>query len=182
MENLKVLIIHDDLSPMDPVIITLKEIYGEDNVIYLVALPSSSTEFKKADLSTIASIANASFKNLGLETRVVVYESNDPFDPAHIDPNDSYALLGSSDEITEAVAGASFTKEIQDAAGILASKNGPEESGTTNNKFEQGINRSKIKAGLEFIVQSSDNLFYIIKIISFNKEEKEMKLKYQKIK
>jgi hypothetical protein len=48
-------------------------------------------------------------------------------------------------------------------------------------KFKEGIDRSKIKSGLEFIVHSSNNSFYIIKIISFNKEEKEMKLKYQKI-
>ena len=50
------------------------------------------------------------------------------------------------------------------------------------NKFKDGIARSKIKSRLEFIVHSSNNSFYIIKIISFNKEEKEMKLKYQKIK
>lgn len=33
MENLKVLIIHDDLSELDPIVITLKEIYGTNNVI-----------------------------------------------------------------------------------------------------------------------------------------------------
>ena len=33
MENLKVLVIHDTLSPIDPIMITLQEIYGKDNVI-----------------------------------------------------------------------------------------------------------------------------------------------------
>lgn len=33
MDNLKVLVVHDDLSPVDPIIITLEEIYGKDNVI-----------------------------------------------------------------------------------------------------------------------------------------------------
>ncbi|MDB4291768.1 hypothetical protein N9954_00055 [Maribacter sp.] len=51
MENLKVLIIHDDLSPMDPVIITLKEIYGEDNVI-LEPVSEKGIEFIEKNLTT----------------------------------------------------------------------------------------------------------------------------------
>jgi hypothetical protein len=49
--------------------------------------------------------------------------------------------------------------------------------------FKKGIGRSEIKPELKFIVHSSDKSFYSIKIISLNKEEKEMKLKlkYQKI-
>ena len=112
---------------------------GEDNVIYLVALPSSKSQFSVEDMKSIAAIANANYQNLGLETRVVVFESNDPFDPAHLDPNDSYVLLGSSNEITSTVSGQGFTKEIQDAAKILATTSGPEESATSRDKFEQGI-------------------------------------------
>lgn len=112
---------------------------GEDNVIYLVALPSSKSHFSVEDMKSIAAIANANYQNLGLETRVVVFESNDPFDPAHIDPNDSYVLLGSSSEITSTVSGKGFTSEIQDAAKTLISSSVAEESATTNNKFEQGI-------------------------------------------
>lgn len=113
---------------------------GEDNVIYLVALPSSSPEFSVQDVKSIAAQANANFRNLGLQTRVVVFESNDPFDPAHIDPNDSYALLGSSTEIISSVAGESFTDNIREKAGDLAfNSKHTELSATNRNKFEQGI-------------------------------------------
>jgi hypothetical protein len=113
---------------------------GEDNVIYLVALPSSSTEFSVQDVKTVAAMANANYRNLGLETRVVIFESHDPFDPAHLDPNDSYAVLGSSSAITDFVSGKSFSSEIQDKARTLASRAAdPEQSGTSPNSFEQGI-------------------------------------------
>ena len=45
MESLKVLIIHDDLSPLDPIVITLEEIYGKDNVI-LEAISEKGLEYK----------------------------------------------------------------------------------------------------------------------------------------
>ncbi|MBL4575405.1 MAG: hypothetical protein JKY51_04800 [Opitutaceae bacterium] len=112
---------------------------GEDNVIYLVALPSSKTQFTKQDLKSVAAQANANYRNLGLETRVVIFESSQPFDPAHLDPNDSYVILGSSAGITSTVAGQGFSSEIQQTARTLAGGSDPEQSGTTFNKFEQGI-------------------------------------------
>tara|TARA_R110000782_G_scaffold237188_1_gene323315 strand:+ start:26627 stop:28867 length:2241 start_codon:yes stop_codon:yes gene_type:complete len=117
---------------------------GEDNVIYLVALPSSKSDFTVQDAQAIADKANQSYKDLGLETRVVVYNSTEPFSPEHIDPTDSYVLLGSSAEITSTVKAESFSKKIQETAATLASK-GPENpersatDGTNGGSFQQGI-------------------------------------------
>ena len=71
---------------------------GEDNVIYLVGLPAGDG-VESPDLQTIANAANKIYKDLGLKTRVVVYSSNQPFDPANIDPNDSYAVIGDVEEV-----------------------------------------------------------------------------------
>lgn len=117
---------------------------GEDNVIYLVALPSSKSEFTVQDVQAIADKANQAYKNLGLETRVVVFTSTEPFSPEHIDPTDSYVLLGSAAEISSTVQAKNFTEEIQQTAETLASKGieNPERSatnGVNGGQFEQGI-------------------------------------------
>ncbi|MCL5244460.1 hypothetical protein M4I21_01480 [Cellulophaga sp. 20_2_10] len=49
------------------------------------------------------------------------------------------------------------------------------------NTFVDSVDRGKIKTGLQFIVHTSENLFYVIKISSFSKEDEEMTLEYQKI-
>ncbi|MFL1013332.1 hypothetical protein [Flavisericum labens] len=51
MENLKVLIIHDDLSPIDPIVITLKEIYGEENVV-LEPISEKGIEYIEQNLTS----------------------------------------------------------------------------------------------------------------------------------
>tara|TARA_R110002096_G_scaffold221459_2_gene410301 strand:- start:4836 stop:5453 length:618 start_codon:yes stop_codon:yes gene_type:complete len=51
MESLKVLIIHDDLSPLDPIVITLEEIYGKDNVI-LEAISEKGLEYIEKNLDS----------------------------------------------------------------------------------------------------------------------------------
>ena len=75
---------------------------GEDNTIYLVALPGNKGALDKIDVNKVAEEANNIYKGMGLNTRVVVYESNDPFDPAHLDPTDSYAVLGSVSDVKAA--------------------------------------------------------------------------------
>ncbi|SFW23652.1 hypothetical protein [Cellulophaga fucicola] len=47
--------------------------------------------------------------------------------------------------------------------------------------YVNSVDRGKIKADLKFIVHTSESLFYIIKIISFSKENQEITLEYQKI-
>jgi hypothetical protein len=44
MDNLKVLIIHDDLPPIDPIVISLEELYGKENII-LEPIPAKGLEF-----------------------------------------------------------------------------------------------------------------------------------------
>lgn len=94
---------------------------GEDNTIYLVALKSGKSHFSTQDIQSIADKANKIYEDMGLNTRVVVFESNDPFDPAHLDPSDSYALIGSVSELGEAVKGDSFSQKIKDAAANIGS-------------------------------------------------------------
>jgi RHS repeat-associated protein len=86
---------------------------GEDNVIYLVALPSAKSKVSITDPQSIADRANDIYESMGLNTRVVVFESDQPFDPAHIDPSDSYALLGSVSELKSTVKSSSFSNELR---------------------------------------------------------------------
>ena len=67
---------------------------GNDNVIYLVALPKSESKFTKEDVQAIADKANESFEAMGLKTTVIVRDA-EGFDANNLDATDSYALLGS---------------------------------------------------------------------------------------
>ena len=105
---------------------------GEDNVIYLVALPSSKTNFTKEDVQSIANEANKIYEDMGLNTRVVVFESNQPFDPAHIDPSDSYALLGSVAEVKSTVQGDNYSAKIKIQADYFTGGGGNPEQSAVN--------------------------------------------------
>jgi RHS repeat-associated protein len=134
------------------------DVEGENNVIYLVALSSVKSELSKTDLQGIADVANAHYRDLGLETRVVVFESSDPFDPSHLDLNDSYVLMGTVSEITDKVAENSFDDEIRQAKDRLIAddETNPERSATTKNKFEKGILIASDRLG-NFTAKSASN-------------------------
>ena len=74
---------------------------GRDNVIYLVAMDDARQQLKLADIEKIAQQANKMFDDMGLKTRVVVYKHDEPFDPKHIDKTDSYAFLGTKEELAD---------------------------------------------------------------------------------
>jgi hypothetical protein len=78
---------------------------GNDNVIYLVFLPSAGEKLSREDALKIAQEANKIFEMMGVSTRVKFFEGNgaEPFNPSYIDKNDSYALLGSYEEIKAVV-------------------------------------------------------------------------------
>jgi len=78
--------------------------YGEDNVIYIVALPSSSSSLSKEDYQNIVQEANNAFDRLGVKTKVVLFESSAPFDPRHLDETDSYVMIGSNKEIVQTIS------------------------------------------------------------------------------
>jgi len=80
---------------------------GNDNIIYLVALASAVKEgLSKADMLGIVEKANENYKKLGLNTRVQLFdeEVNGVFNENFIDKNDSYVLLGSTEEIAERIS------------------------------------------------------------------------------
>jgi RHS repeat-associated protein len=68
---------------------------GGENVVYIVLLNPSSTVIKKADAEYAAAITNARFQQLGLNTRVKVFEGQNSFDPRNLDKTDSYVMIGS---------------------------------------------------------------------------------------
>ncbi len=73
---------------------------GNDNVIYLVALPSSETKFSKQDLQDIACQATENLSNLGLNTIVVVWDGS-TISPSDIRSTDGVAFLGSVEDVKQ---------------------------------------------------------------------------------
>jgi RHS repeat-associated protein len=77
---------------------------GRDNVIYLIVLPSANAQLKSGDIESIAKNANENFKNMGLNTRVVVFSSKGPLPPAfdikNIDKTDAIAVIGGNRKST----------------------------------------------------------------------------------
>ncbi|MCT4582009.1 MAG: hypothetical protein N4A35_11360 [Flavobacteriales bacterium] len=72
---------------------------GRDNIIYLLVLPSANEKLTMADKQEIINESNNLYKKMGLNTRVVLFENAENFNPDFMDANDSYALLGNSSEI-----------------------------------------------------------------------------------
>ena len=77
---------------------------GNENVIYLVLLPNSSTSLSTSDVTNIINLANSNFQALGVKTRVVLateFCGSDisAFDPNKIDVTDGIAVLGNAKEV-----------------------------------------------------------------------------------
>jgi RHS repeat-associated protein len=76
---------------------------GMENIIYLVILPDAHSELSQTQKNEIIKKANEILNAaLGVNTKVVLYEGSDPFDPNNIDDTDSYMVLGKNEELIEA--------------------------------------------------------------------------------
>jgi len=77
---------------------------GRENIIYLVYLPSKDCKITKQDAQDMANKANENFKNLGLNTRVVLADEkvtgSKNFNPSKIDKTDAVAVIGNVSDVT----------------------------------------------------------------------------------
>lgn len=69
---------------------------GRDNVIYLVNLQGKD---QKVNANKLIAETNKRFKSLGLNTRMELAPDGRDFDPQYMDNTDSYAVLGSADDV-----------------------------------------------------------------------------------
>src|SRR5690554_1203583 len=69
---------------------------GRDNVIYLVNLQGKN---QKVNPERLIAETNKRFKSLGLNTRMELAPDGKDFNPAYMDNTDSYAVLGSADDV-----------------------------------------------------------------------------------
>lgn len=69
---------------------------GRDNVIYLVNLQGKN---QKVNPEKLIAETNKRFKSLGLNTRMELAPDGRDFDPQYMDNTDSYAVLGSADDV-----------------------------------------------------------------------------------
>lgn len=111
---------------------------GKENVIYLVVLPSANAALGESKISAndIAIQANQNFKNMGLNTRVVVFDGGaGNFDITKIDAHDAVAVLGSKTNTITYVANQlkdpSFANELKSGFGGYDHPEKSENSSTT---------------------------------------------------
>jgi len=93
---------------------------GDDNIIYLVVLPTRRNIFTLLKAYKIAREANKNFEALGLKTRVVVVDKKltkgQLFDPNKIDKTDRVAVFGEHKDVIEYVKkyNKTFGKDLED--------------------------------------------------------------------
>jgi hypothetical protein len=92
---------------------------GDDNIVYLVVLPTRRNIFTLLKAYKIAREANKYFEALGLKTRVVVVDKKltkgQLFDPNKIDKTDRVAVFGEHKDVIEYVKkhNKTFGKELE---------------------------------------------------------------------
>jgi RHS repeat-associated protein len=69
---------------------------GKDNIVYLVLLKSAN----RAEFNKVVEQTNKRLHELKLNTRVQIFDGSDTFDSRKIESTDSYALIGTTDEIS----------------------------------------------------------------------------------
>ena len=74
---------------------------GKDNVIYLVVLPGSTASIVPGRAEKIRDEANRIYQQMGLKTRVVIWNSDKPIPVSKLDATDGVAVLGKDREATE---------------------------------------------------------------------------------
>ena len=72
---------------------------GNDNIIYLVLLPSAEAKLSKTDIENVALELRYRYKQLGVSIDIVVASSPAEFNPKYIDGTDSYVLIGNPEEL-----------------------------------------------------------------------------------
>jgi RHS repeat-associated protein len=80
--------------------ISLVDPDGKQNTIYLVILPDAMAKLTKCQVQDIIDKANLTYKELGLGTRVVLFEYKGPlppdFNPKNLDETDAVAVIGAT--------------------------------------------------------------------------------------
>lgn len=76
---------------------------GRKNIIYLQILPSTAAKLTKADVEKIRATTQQSFKDMGLKTKVVIYDASKrgAFSIKNLDKSDAVAVIGSTKEIKQ---------------------------------------------------------------------------------
>lgn len=103
---------------------------GNDNVVYLVYVPGDDPELSEVTAEGIAREANKMYKELGLKTRVVVFDESKrgKFNEDYMDATDSYAVVGTDKEIINRTALTRSGKDLEKAqpgrnkAGVFTSQ------------------------------------------------------------
>lgn len=72
---------------------------GNENIIYLVILPSAQAALSSAQILDIQMQMNSMLEAMSLRTSVRLFTNADAFDPQNLDAHDSFVLLGNSKEI-----------------------------------------------------------------------------------
>jgi RHS repeat-associated protein len=125
---------------------------GKENVIYLVLLDDGNSAIQKMDIGKIVENANNTFKSHGLNTRVVIYTGCDVLNPAKMDKTDSYAILGSTEGITNYISHQNFEdRQIQQRAIILG-------DGGSSHPEESSVNKDGILLHAEGILGYADEI------------------------
>ncbi|MBS3915311.1 MAG: hypothetical protein KG003_12520 [Bacteroidetes bacterium] len=112
------------------------EIDGRDNIIYLIILPSAlkqnGGDWTVTELNALVSLSNKTFKGLGLNTKVGVYNTlinESTFRTSRMDPTDGVVVFGSRDEVIKFMrsnVNAAFSKQLE--GGWEGGADNPEES------------------------------------------------------
>src|SRR5690554_2424894 len=68
---------------------------GKEGIVYLVLLASAD----RKQVNQMVKKTNAFLSDIGVKTRVQIYEGNDMFHQGNLDPTDSFGVVGSSEEI-----------------------------------------------------------------------------------
>jgi RHS repeat-associated protein len=133
---------------------------GKDNIIYLIL----AGDFDKKTAQTVANQANAIFKEMGLETRVQVYDSekNGDFKSENLDDTDNWAVIGNDRKAIVETANAINPDWV---SGYL-------EDGTkpwSGNDNPETANQTKKGDGRGILIDHKNNISKAVKSVS--KEE-----------
>jgi RHS repeat-associated protein len=88
---------------------------GEDNIVYLVLLPSAKEKLGKKGMVSLQKETQKRLKDLGLKTEVKIFEDGGSnFDSRNLDKSDSFVVLGSLSEIKKEVKGSPRYADLND--------------------------------------------------------------------
>ncbi len=129
---------------------------GNDNVIYLMLSKKVDAKLTVSDLNEIAKNANKILADLGLSTKVVVFNDSEPFSSKYLDDNDGFSVIGEVYSVNEAIKAnltdAEWQGENWKKVGLSSrlpwgSSSNPELSGLNVNVVGIHASGSKVEAG-----------------------------------